>query len=118
MKDYSMGSHKRRSHQRWLNAYIRMWNKVIEDDDLWMGRFVVEQKRTHMHWFDDNSGGILYCHLQFRDKKTGRTKDWYTSALEVDHQLGWKFNEFIVNDCAVWEKENPRQERKDYRNVR
>lgn len=117
MKRYSLKSHNRRKHQRWLNNYIREWNKSIKQDDLWLGRFVIEQKSTWMEWFEDKSGGLLYCHLQFRDKKTGCIRDWRTDCLEAEWNLGWKFNDFIINDCKVWENEKPYEERKDYRNA-
>ena len=68
-------------------------------------------------WFDDKSGGLMYCVLRFRDKKTGITKLWYTDALEVDSSFGWALNDFIVKDCKVWENEHPYRERFDYRNL-
>ena len=118
MTEYSMKSHNRRKHQRWLNHFIRNVNKDIENDPLWLGRFKVEQKATTMDWFEDKSGGLMYCHLQFRDKKTGLTKDWFTDCLEVNWHMFLEMNDFIVKDCQVWEKEKPYEERRDYRNVR
>ena len=115
MRKYSMKSHNRRNHQRWLNAYCRAVNKNIYDDDLWRGRFVVEQLATAMDWFEDKSGGLLYCTLQFRDKKTGRTKIWRTDALEVNWKMFWEMNDFIVKDCAVWENEDPRNDTESWR---
>lgn len=118
MTEYSMKSHNRRVHQRWLNRFIRNINKNIENDPLWLGRFKVEQKATRMEWFEDKSGGLMYCHLQFRDKKTGKIKDWYTDCLDIRWNMLLKMNDFIVNDCAVWENEHPYKEVRDYRNVR
>ena len=118
MTEYSMKSHNRRKHQRWLNRFVRNVNKGIENDPLWLGRFKVEQKATMMDWFEDKSGGLMYCHLQFRDKKTGITKDWYTDCLEATWHMFLKMNDFIVKDCQVWEKEKPYEEVRDYRNVR
>ena len=114
---YNLKSCKRKKHQRWLNRYCRKVNKAIANDPLWLGRFVVEQVKTTMEWFDDKSGGLMYCVLRFRDKKTGTTKLWYTDALEVDSSFGWALNDFIVKDCKVWENEHPYQERFDYRNL-
>lgn len=110
-----MKSHNRRVHQRWLNKYCRDVNRAIYDDNLWRGRFVVEQVSTHMDWFEDKSGGLLYCLLRFRDKKTGHTKLWYTDCLEVCWQMFMKMNNFIVEDCAVWEKEDPYKEIESWR---
>lgn len=118
MKEYSMKNHDRRKHQRWLNTYCRRINKAIENDPLWLGRFVVEQKGTSMEWFEDKSGGLLHCWLQFRDKKTGRIKDWYTDCLDVSWKMFWEMNSFITTDCKVWEFEHPYDERVDYRKVK
>ena len=117
MTEYSMRSKNRKVHQRWLNRFCRMVNKSIQNDPLWLGRFVVEQKRTSMDWFEDNGGGLMYCLLQFRDKKTGKTMLWHTDCLEVTRNMFFKMNDFIVQDCKVWENEKPYEERKDYRNV-
>jgi len=118
MTEYSMKSKNRKVHQRWLNRFCRKINKSIADDPLWLGRFVVEQKATNMEWFEDKSGGLMHCLLQFRDKKTGITKEWYTDCLEITWQMFLKMNNFIVEDCKVWENEKPYEEVRDYRNVR
>lgn len=118
MRKYSMRSHKRKNHQRWLNALCRKVNRDIANDDLWLGRFVVEQKNSNMEWFDDGSGGIMTCTLQFRDKKTGIVETWYTDCLEIGWQMWEKMNNFIVQTVGVWENEKPYKERIDYRNVR
>ena len=116
MRKYSMTSHKRRNHQRWLNSYIRAWNKGLENDELWQGRFKIEQVSTQMEWFDDNSGGIMHCLLRFRDKKTKKETLWYTDCVEVEWKMWLHMNDFIVKDCAVWENENPYEEKRDWRN--
>lgn len=118
MREYNMKSKNRRKHQRWLNHYCRVINKSIANDPLWLGRFVIEQIRTKMDWFDDKSGGLMYCELRFRDKKTGITKLWYTDCLELEYKSWLKMNNFIVEDCAVWENEHPYEEVRDYRNVK
>lgn len=115
MKKYSTKSHNRRNHQRWLNYACRMMNKNIYDDDLWRGRFVVEQVSTQMDWFEDKSGGILRCILRFRDKKTNHTRLWYTDCLEVCWQLLYQMNYFIVKDCAVWDNEDPYKSKESWR---
>lgn len=102
MKRYSMKSHNRKNHQRWLNKACRLMNQNIREDNLWLGRFVVEQKGTWMEWFEDGSGGMLHAHLQFRDKKTGYTKDWWGSCLSLEWKLWWEMNDFITKDCDVW----------------
>ena len=118
MRNYSMKSKNRKNHQRWLNQYCKMVNKYIAEDPLWLGRFVIEQVRTRMEWFEDGSGGLMYCELRFRDKRTGKTKIWDTDCLELEYKSGFKINDFIVSDCAVWENEHPYEEVRDYRNVK
>ena len=115
MRKYSMTSHNRRNHQRWLNYACRMMNKNIYDDDLWRGRFVVEQVYTNMEWFEDKSGGIMYCLLRFRDKKTNQTVLWSTDCLTVNSQLWWRMNKFITEDCDVWSKEDPYKSKESWR---
>ena len=119
MKRYSLKSHNRRKHQRWLNNYIREWNKSIKQDDLWLGRFVIEQKSTWMEWFEDKSGGLLPCALEFVDRKTGHTQMWYTDCLEVTWHYWWELNRFIVEDCYVWHEDpDPYENRIDFRAVK
>ena len=116
MRSYSMKSHNRRNHQHWLNTFVRNANRAIENDDLWLGRFYARQKGTRMEWFEDKSGGILHCILEFVDKKTGRTEVWYTDCLAVDWNYWWKMNDFIVNECDVWnENPGPYETKVDYR---
>ena len=116
MRKYSMKSHNRKNHQRWFNQYCRYVNKTMEDDDLWLGRFKVKQTATHMEWFEDGSGGLMYAELMMLDKKTGICKvSWY-SGLDMDWKFWRDLNDFIIIDCKVWE-ETPdiRINRIDYR---
>ena len=119
MRKYSMASHNRKNHQRWFNQYCRHINKVMEDDDLWLGRFCVKQEATHMNWFEDKSGGIMYALIAMRDKKTGKTVTRWYSGLDMDWKFWWDFNDFIIKDCKVWEeKPDPRDNRIDFRKVK
>lgn len=118
MTEYSMKSKNRKTHQRWLNKYCRIVNRTMAQDPLWLGRFVVEQKATTMEWFRDKSGGMMYAHLQFRDKKTGRTWDWFANCLDISWNMWVRMNHFIVNRCEVWKNEHPYEEVRDYRNVK
>ena len=52
MTKYSMGSHKRKNHQRWFNRYCRHVNKIIEDDNLWLGRFCIKQLGTDIRYIN------------------------------------------------------------------
>lgn len=116
MREYSMISRKRKNHQRWFNQYCRYVNKIIENDELWLGRFYVSQDRTFLDWFEDKSGGLMYSLIVMHDRKTGITRtEWY-SGLEMNWKFWWDFNDFIITDCKVWEeKPSPRDNRIDFR---
>ena len=117
MRSYSMTSHKRKNHQRWFNQYCHYVNKVIENDDLWLGRFYISQNRTLMNWFEDNSGGIMYAEIVMHDKKTGITRTKWYDGLGMDWKFWFDFNDFIINDCKVWEEvPDVRENRIDFRN--
>ena len=117
MRGYSMTSHKRKNHQRWLNQYCRYVNKTIENDDLWLGRFYISQNRTVMDWFDDGSGGIIFAEIVMHDKKTGITRTKWYDGLEMGWKFWFDFNDFIIKDCKVWEEiPDVRENRIDFRN--
>lgn len=116
MYKYSMKSHNRKNHQRWFNRYCRYVNKCIENDDLWLGRFYVSQNETRMEWFEDGSGGMMHAYLTFHDRKTGITRNKWYDGLDMDWRFWHDFNNFIVEDCKVWEEvPDPRENRIDYR---
>lgn len=116
MRKYSMKSHSRKNHQRWFNKYCRYVNKTIENDDLWLGRFVVKQVRTLMDWFEDGSGGLMYAELLMLDKKTNIARTGWYSGLEMDWKFWRDLNDFIIRDCKIWEEEpDIRTNRIDYR---
>lgn len=116
MRNYSMTSHKRKNHQRWFNQYCRYVNKAIENDDLWLGRFYVTQNRSFMEWFEDNSGGLMHTEIVMHDRKTGKIRSKFYDGLEMDWKFWFDFNDFIVNDCKVWEEvPDVRVNRIDYR---
>lgn len=119
MRNYSMKSMKRKNHQRWFNQYCRYINKSIENDNLWLGRFCVSQDTTHMEWFEDKSGGLMYALLVMRDKKTGCVRRAWYSGLDMTWKFWYDFNDFIIYDCQVWKEEpNPYDNRIDFRRVK
>lgn len=119
MRRYSMKSHNRKNHQRWFNQYCHYVNKCIEDDDLWLGRFCVMQKRTKMEWFEDKSGGLMTAELIMWDKKTHTVRVGWYNGLDMDWKFWRDFNNFIIEDCKVWEEvPDPRENRIDYRKER
>lgn len=118
MREYSMESHNRKNHQRWFNQYCRYVNKTMEDDPLWLGRFYISQARTKIEWFEDNSGGLMTAEIIMHDRKTGRTRHGFYSGLAMDCWFWRDFNDFIINDCKVWEENpSPYENRVDYRSM-
>ena len=119
MRKYSMKSHKRKNHQRWFNQYIRYINKSMEEDDLWLGRFYVTQEATRMEWFEDGSGGLMRAWLVMHDRKTGNRCYKSYDGLDMDWKFWNDFNQFIIEDCKVWEEvPDVRINRIDYRKER
>lgn len=110
---------QRKKAQRKMNHRVRMLNKNIQEDNLWKGRFEVRQKDSIWSEFSDGSGGELYVNLRFYDKKTGYYKDAFLDMLYpcehefFNYQLFLRMNEFIINDCGVWdETPSPRETEK------
>lgn len=103
---------QRKKAQRRMNHRVRMLNKNIQEDNLWKGRFEVRQKDARWDEFVDGSGGELFVTLRFYDKKTGYYKDAAMDMLYpcehefFNYRLFLVMNEFIINDCGVWD-ENP-----------
>lgn len=115
-------SQNRKRHQRAMNKLVRIMNRNIENDSLWLGRFYAKQIAAEWVTYEDHSGAELWVTLQFVDKKTGCD---YKAAGTVNHwryfngsNLWWSMNEFIVDRVGVW-SENPQpsiSNAVDYRN--
>lgn len=97
-------------HQRKMNKMVRDLNENIRKDDLWQGRFTMKQVAAQREVYFDHSGAELWVVLEMKDRKTGHTKQIRDT---VNHyymwnggHLWWEMNNFIVEDCGVWE-ENP-----------
>lgn len=119
-----MPANRRKKYQRILNKKIRLLNKNISEDDLWLGRFEIRQKDADFLEFEDKSGGILYTAIRLYDKSTGYFKDYKIEFAPFFCDINWRLweiaNKFIVEDCGVWESD-PRPSKdngfvKDYRN--
>ena len=119
MRKYSMKSQQRRKHQRWFNEYCRYINKTMVQDELFLGRFYVSQAATYFETFEDHSGGIMYADIVMHDKKTKKERHHIYDGLEMDYKFWADFNDFIIDDCKVWEeKPDIRVNRIDYRKVK
>ena len=119
-------SQNRKVHQRAMNQAMRAINKNIERDGLWNGRFIVRQHRAEWIPYEDNSGRELYVSLKFIDRCTGH---YFIINDSVNHWIHWDgsalwsaMNDFIVNQCDVWNEElartNPQAWRDYNRKVR
>lgn len=84
----------RKVHQRAINRLVRMFNKQLEKDDLWCGRFIVRQYEDSPQWcrYIDGSGAELCVKLKFIDRATGRC---YVGAHSVN-----KWRSF--NGSCIW----------------
>jgi hypothetical protein len=115
-----MRNKMRKDYQQHFTKKLRELNKACEEDFLWFGRFVVRQLRSDWYQFEDNSGGILYIILRAYDKKTDYYRDYRIAYTKNRQTINWILsmeimNTFIIEDLKVWEKENPREEIKDWR---
>ena len=116
---YNTTSMHRKKHQRKINKQVRLVNKLIEEDSLWRGRFVIRQKAYYFGHYEDKSGWYMYNTLEFRDKKTRITKEYTESAFHwlFGATMALVMNDFIVTRCKVWENEKPYKDLTDYRAV-
>ena len=107
-------SKNQKVHRRAMNRLVRSFNKQLEKDDLWRGRFMVRQIHSpKWHVYEDGSGAELFVHLEFIDRCTGKT--W----VYADHVNYWrnyngyklfeKMNWLIVEHWDVWKEPLARQ---------
>ena len=113
----------RKNYQRKLNKKIQNINKSLREDTLWKGRFEVRQIDAFWEKFSDNSGGVIHVIIRLVDKKDGYYKDCIIEyapwLMGFSWELNSKINEFIVNDCDVWnENPKPSENSIDYRNTK
>lgn len=114
MVDWST-TNKRKMKRRIVRAIKRL-NKVIYDDDLWLGRFVCRIKRLEMKPWSDHSGLNVFCLCEFIDKKTDKKALCVYSSHDIIDagKMFWDMNNFIVNIVDVW-SENPSPRELEYR---
>ena len=114
---------KYKQYQNKFTKLLHEWNKALDEDDVWLGRFHILQVRSRWEWFDDNSGGILHAVVRCFDKKTRQYKDYCVEYAPWMRTINWKIgmeilNTFIVEDIDVWkETPSPREDVKDWTNI-
>ena len=112
----------RKQYQRGMTKLLRKTNKVIKEDDLWLGRVEVRQISARWQEFEDGSGGILYTVLRCIDKKTRQYKDYCFEYAPWITTIYWTIsydilNDFFVEALDVWRTANPRDEIQDWTKV-
>ena len=117
---YWLTSLDRKVHQRAMNRLVHRFNKALEEDDLWLGRFMVQQiYYPQWHKYEDNSGAELFIHLKFIDRATGRywiaahnVNEWrgfYNNGYRLWETMNW----LITEHWDVWQEDLPRERRMD-----
>ncbi len=112
----------RKEYQHQFTRKLRETNKVIREDNLWLGRVEVRQISARWEEFEDGSGGILHTVLRCIDKKTRQYKDYCLEYAPWIRTMNWQIsydilNEFFVEDLDVWRTGNPRDEIFDWTKV-
>lgn len=112
----------RKQYQREFTKLLRRANKIIREDDLWLGRVEVRQISARWEEFEDGSGGILHTILRCIDKKTRQYKDYCLEYAPWMRTIHWKIsmeilNKFFVEDLDVWRTGDPRNEIQDWTKV-
>jgi hypothetical protein len=102
-----------------MNRLVRRFNKALEKDDLWLGRFMVRQDECPQ-WkrYEDGSGAELWVRLRFIDRATGRYYvKWETvnvwrglraNGYENWHTMNW----LITEHWHVWDEPLARSKHK------
>lgn len=108
-------SKNRKTHQRALNRAVRAFNRQLEQDSLWNGRFIVRQYEDSPQWcrYKDNSGAELWVKLKFIDRATGR---YYVGAHTVNEWCGfnssriWRIMNWLITEhWDVWKEDFARE---------
>ena len=101
----------RKKYKRAVNKLVRTFNKSIENDWLWNGRFVISQNWSRFYPFNDRSGAQYYVGLIITDKKTGHKEYSYFDNYEIEwHMWEWA-NWCITEKWKVWnETPNPNEQ--------
>ena len=101
-----MRNKNRKKAQKIINKCVRAFNKNLLEDSLWRGRFFVHQVKSEWREFNDKSGGILWCWIEIRDKKTGLYQGFAIDNYNTEWKLWISGNDFIVERSGVWQDIN------------
>ena len=108
-----------KKEQRRLNKNIKTWNKSLNKDNLWQGRFQLRQTARYVARYEDGSGFEIWYDIAIVDKRSGNYIVVRASQWQIEN--GWRFwsqvNNFIIKDVKVWDEvPSPRDKEfvKDY----
>ena len=106
MQDW-LTSENRKVHQRKLNKTLRNINNNIENDNLWRGRFIMRQVGGQWNSYGNPNEHYYWVQIVMIDKKTGTFRVFADedNTIMFGSKYFWKINNFIVDDCKVWENE-------------
>lgn len=102
----NLHSLNRRKYKRAVNALVKTFNKDIENDWLWNGRFVITQDWNQFHPYADHSGAQYIVGLTITDKKTRNKHYAYFDNYNIEWKMWQWANECIMEYWNIW-KENP-----------
>ena len=101
----------RKKYQRDVNKIVREFNKNIQKDWLWNGRFIMRQDCAYCIPFDDKSGVMFHFVLEFKDTKTGRIENNMFDNYNTEECIYEWANRCITEIWKVWEENpNPNQQ--------
>ena len=110
-------SANRKRHQRELNKLIRRFNKNLNEDELWQGRFQVWQVDSPVWMMHEDQTANLLVRLRFVDRATGACYDRRMSVNHWRHFGGshvWNLMNWLITEhWDVWEEDLARERRMD-----
>lgn len=98
----------RRKYKRAVNKLIRTFNKDMQNDWLWNGRFVISQDWSLFCPFADKSGAEYHVGVVITDTKTGYKEYSCFNNFDIEWRMWEWANKCITEYWAVWNEEpNP-----------
>lgn len=99
---------KRKKYQRDMNKLVRGFNKSIQNDWLWNGRFVMRQRDITFIEYEDKSGMIVDIVLELIDTKTGHIYLFLANNYNASSKIWFEANRIICDVWKVWDEDpNP-----------
>ena len=109
------GFREKKQIKKKVNEAIEYVNKIIQDDELWKGRFYMRLDSLTFQRYEDNSGFATQLKVKLVDIETGLLKFFYVdySHIFLKQRLATIMNDFIVKDIRPERK--TREESINYR---